>query len=420
MRPRISTCSDDRAKFLDAIVRLTPENPTGEVTYRALAFDGTVVWLKSNGRGFFDGQGKLARVVGMVADITDLKLAEQKLREYEKTVEGLEEMIAVVDRDYRYLIANRKFLSMRNMSKEQVEGHFAHEVLNRGVFEGVVKERLDECFRGKVVRFEMKYTYPEVGERDVLISYFPIEGVSGIDRVACIVQEITERKLAEEALSSTTRKLIEAQEKERARIARDLHDDVAQRIALLCIGLDRLQHAHMDSEVSASIADLRRQTDEILADVQSLSHELHSSKLEHLGIVAAMRNLCKEFGGQQKMEVVFQGGDLPSPLPPEVSISLFRVLQEALRNAAKHSGVKNVEVRILETTDEIHLTIGDSGRGFDVATAMQGQGLGLTSMQERIRLVNGTISIESKPMGGTTIHVRVPLGSEHGSLRAAG
>ena len=411
--------SDDRPKFLAAIDGLTPENPTGEVTYRALASDGSLVWLKSNGRGFFDSEGKLLRVVGMVANVTDHKLAEQRLREYEKTVEGLEEMIAVVDREYRYLIANRKFLDMRNMSKEQVEGHFAYEVLNKGVFEGVVKEKLDECFQGKVVRFEMKYTYPGLGERDVLISYFPIESVTGIDRVACIVQDITERKLAEEALSSTTRKLIEAQEKERARIARDLHDDIAQRIALLCIGLDRLQHTPLDSVGCTSIGELRAQTEEILADVQSLSHELHSSKLEHLGMAAAMRNLCKEFGEQQKMEIHFQSDDLPCTPPLQVSVTLFRVLQEALRNVAKHSGVNSVEVRLRGTTNEILLTIGDLGKGFDVATAMQGKGLGLTSMQERVRLINGTIAIESKPLRGTTIHACIPLDSQHRFERQA-
>src|SRR6516162_10765907 len=108
-------------------------------------------------------------MVGGSGDRTERRLAEDKLREYEKVVEGSEEMIAVVDREYRYLIANRKFLKMRNMTKEQVVGRFAYEVLNEGVFEAVVKEKLDECFQGKVVRYEMKYTYPDLGTRDISV-----------------------------------------------------------------------------------------------------------------------------------------------------------------------------------------------------------------------------------------------------------
>ena len=112
--------------------------------------------------------------------------------------------------------------------------------------------------------------------------------------------------------------------------------------------------------------------------------------------------------------------DVRSTLPQEIGLSLFRVLQEALHNAAKHSGVKRIEVQLHEESDEIHLTIRDLGKGFDVEAAKKGRGLGLTSMQERVRLVNGTIEIQSKPMGGTTIHARVPLSSEHASERAAG
>src|SRR5215471_3823588 len=222
-----------------------------------------------------------------------LRQSEDKLREYERAVEGSEEMIAVVDREYRYLIANRKFLKMRKMTKERVLGHFAQEVLNEGVFEAKVKKKLDECFEGKVVRYEMKYTYPDLGERDVLISYFPIEGAAGVDRVACIMQDITDRKRAEEALADMTRKLIQAQEQERARIGRELHDDINQRLALLSNELQQLQNN--PSEVRSRLRELRKETTEIANDVQALSHELHSSKLEILGVVPGIRGWCKEF-----------------------------------------------------------------------------------------------------------------------------
>jgi signal transduction histidine kinase len=155
-------------------------------------------------------------------------------------------------------------------------------------------------------------------------------------------------------------------------------------------------------------------------DVQLLSHDLHSSKLEYLGILGAAMNFCKEFSERQKVEIDFQSQDLPTGLPTELSLTLFRVLQEALRNAAKHSGVRHFEVRLWGSTGEIHLSISDLGAGFDTETAMKNPGLGLTSMQERLRLVHGELSISSQSRGGATIHARIPFDSNSASARAAG
>src|SRR5205809_1554123 len=407
---------DDKARLEGALAKLSFENPTLQITYRIIRPDGTVIWLERNSRAYFNAQGKVKRIVGMVVDVTERRKAEDKLREYERAVEASEEMIAVVDREYRYLIANRQFLKMRKMTGEQVVGRFAHEVLNEGVFEAAVKAKLDESFQGKVVRYEMKYTYPELGERDLLVSYFPIEGPSGIDRVACILQDITDRKQMEEALSRMNQKLIESEEQERARIARELHDDINQRLALLALQLAQLQEN--PSEVQSRLRELRKATTEIANDVQALSHELHSSKLEVLGVVAGIRSWCMEFGERQRMEINFKN-DVCSALPLDIGLCLLRVLQEALHNAIKHSGVKRFEVQVVEHSDEVHLIVSDSGRGFDIEAARRGRGLGLTSMQERVRLVNGTIAIDSAPMVGTTVHVRVPLDSKRGSQRAA-
>jgi PAS domain S-box-containing protein len=546
---------DDRERLEHAlqVAKEKREDFCGDV--RVVWRDGTTHWLRSRGRFQYAANGEAERSLGISLDITERKMAEERLREYERAVEGSEEMIAVVDREYRYLIANNQFLKIRNMTREQVVGRFAHEVLNKGFFESVVKPRLDECFQGKVVRYETKYSYPEIGERDLFISYFPIVGVSDIDRVACILHDITDRKRAEEALlemnrtletqgsllrsrqellrvfvksvpaavamfdremrylevsdrwcttyfidgsqvlgrshydvfpdlperykevhrrglageticadedrwdreggttwsrwevrpwktpegsvggllifaeditcrkqmeealSDMSRKLIESQEQERARIGRELHDDINQRLAMLSLELEQLQEN--PSEIQPRVKELRRQMAEVSNDVQALSHDLHSSKLEYLGVVAGMRSWCKEFAERQKMEIDFSS-DVPSALPLEIGLSLFRVLQEALHNVIKHSGVRRVEVQLREDSSEIHLIINDPGRGFDVEAASQGKGLGLTSMRERVRLVNGTISIQSKPMGGTTIHVRVPFRLEHSSERAAG
>src|SRR5215467_3716873 len=243
------------------------------------------------------------------------------------------------------------------------------------------------------------------------------------ERMLGISVDVTKRKWAEDALSQVNRKLIEAQELERTRIARELHDDFGQRLALLAVQLEQLQNSPADSisEVQTPIGELRKQVLEISMDIQALSHELHSSKLEYLGVVAAMRSFCQEFGDQQRMQIGFRSHDVPSQLlSQEVSLSLFRVLQEALRNAAKHSGVHLVDVHLWGTADEIHLTVSDSGAGFDTKTARDGRGLGLTSMQERMKLVNGDFFIESRPALGTTIRTRVPLSADMNSKRAAG
>jgi formate hydrogenlyase transcriptional activator len=139
-------------------------------------------------------------VVAIVRDITERKQAEERLREYERVVEGLEEIIMVVDRDYRYVIANRAFLNSRGLEREQVIGHIVDEVVNREVFETVVKEKMDECFGGKVVQYELRYRFPKLGERELQVSYFPIEGPKGVDRIAAILRDITERKQADGAL----------------------------------------------------------------------------------------------------------------------------------------------------------------------------------------------------------------------------
>jgi PAS domain S-box-containing protein len=288
---------DDREKVLAADAALSAGNPDLRVSHRIARPDGTVIWVERTGRAHFNEQGKMLRIVGMVADITESK---------------------------------------------QVEA----------------------------------------------------------------------------ALADVSRRLIDAQEQERRRIARELHDDIGQRLALLAVKLEQL---HLDHpylpEVRICIGELQVQASEIATDVQTLSHELHSTKLEYLGVVAAMRGHCQELGDQTKVKVDFKSEDLTSPLPPDISLCLFRVLQEALRNAVKHSGARHVEVGLWGTPDEVHLSVSDRGVGFDSEAAKRGRGLGLVSMEERLKLHRGMLSIESQPKLGTTIHARVPLHSGSGFVR---
>jgi signal transduction histidine kinase len=187
---------------------------------------------------------------------------------------------------------------------------------------------------------------------------------------------------------------------------------------MLALELDQMQDSPF--EVRSRLKELHDQTTEISNDVQALSHELHSSKLRYLGFVAGIESWCRESASRQKIEIDCRI-DISGAVPLEIGFPLFRVLQEAVNNAFKYSGVGRVEVQLREVRGEVHLIIRDLGKGFDVKAAMQGKGLGLTSMRERIRMVNGTIAIESKPMGGgTTIEVRVPFDRAQAPERAAG
>jgi signal transduction histidine kinase len=219
------------------------------------------------------------------------------------------------------------------------------------------------------------------------------------------------RRMAEEARLSVSRRLIDAEERERTRIARDLHDDIGQRMALLEIRFDQLRKGVPSTLVEHRIAmdELLTQVDELCTDIQVLAHTLHSPKLEYLGLVKSINSFCKEFANQQKVEIDFKSDDLPIPLPPEVSLSLFRVLQEALHNSVKHSGAHKFEVVLFETSDAIWLIVRDSGLGFDPEEALKSTGLGLVSMRERIKLLKGQFLIDSQVNRGTTIHARVPL-----------
>jgi PAS domain S-box-containing protein len=394
---------------------------------------GTVIWVERTSRAYFDEHGRMLRIVGMVTDISERKRAEEALGESEDKLrlllDSTAEAIYGIDLEHRCTFCNPACL--RTLGYEHLDdvlGKNMHDLIHHRRADGTLFPA-EECPIHRVAQTgEGVHADDEVLWRANGTS-FPAEYWSypqrrGDEVVGAVVAfiDITERKLAGAALANVSRRLIEAQELERTRIARELHDDIGQRVAMLTNDVDQLRNNFPDlpAEVRRHMGKLRRRTSEIAADVQSMSHELHSSKLEYLGVTAAMRGFCKEFGEQQNVEIDFKTHDLLSPLPPEISLCLFRVLQEALHNSAKHSGVRRFEVQLWGTSDEIHLTVRDSGAGFDARAAKASRGLGLISMEERLKLLKGTLSIESQPKRGTTIHARVPLRPDSKPMRAAG
>lgn len=357
----------------------------------------------------------------LAAVVDEQKTAEQTVRESERRFRSVADTAPVliwmsgIDKLYTYF--NKSWLDFTGRSmNEELGNRWAEGVHPEDVqrYLYVYKNSFDcrEKFRMeyRLRRHDGEYRWI----LDIGVPRFNLDqSFAGYIGVAI---DVTERKRAEDALADTNRKLIEAQERERARIGRELHDDVNQRLAMLAIQLQQLQRT--PSDIQDRVQELRKQVIEISNDVQAFSHELHSSKLEYLGVVAGIRSWCREFGERHGTEINFKA-EVADAIPPEIGVTLLRILQEALHNATKHSSVKRVEVQLAEREREIHLTVSDQGKGFDVEVARRGAGLGLASMEERVRLVNGTIAIHSEPMVGTSIHVRVPLEPERRSQRRA-
>jgi signal transduction histidine kinase len=237
--------------------------------------------------------------------------------------------------------------------------------------------------------------------------------------IAALLVSRAKQQRAEQSLRESEgrfrRGLIQAQEQERSRVARELHDDVCQRLAALATELHRLGSALPESTVDArtQVKGVAEQMRTLGRDVNGISHRLHSSKLGALGLAAAVSTFCDEIGTRQHVAVDFVHKNVPAQLPDGVAISLFRVLQEALSNAIKHSGASRYRVSLEGTSDGLQLEVVDNGSGFDVATAMATSGLGLMSMQERLRLVDGDVSLETAPGAGTKVRAWVPWSSRY-------
>jgi PAS domain S-box-containing protein len=224
--------------------------------------------------------------------------------------------------------------------------------------------------------------------------------------------DITENKQTEAALTDMSGRIISAQEDERRRVARELHDDLNQRMALLSIELEQLGQMKEPSDLHARLGNLQNQAQEISADIHRISYKLHPSKLDHLGLAAAVKSLCQELSTKGGIEIEFQQSGFPANLPKDVTLCVFRIAQEALRNCLKHSGASTARVKLERTEKEILLSVSDNGCGFDTESAAMTKGLGFTSMRERLRIVGGEIRIHSQTMHGTLIEVSVPMAHE--------
>jgi two-component system, NarL family, sensor kinase len=234
-----------------------------------------------------------------------------------------------------------------------------------------------------------------------------------------------ERKQAEEAARESERilrqnendlrrlagRLIYSQEEERSRLARELHDDLAQRLAVFAIDVGKLEKQLMDppAPVQEQLREMEKNIGRLSQDVHRLSRQLHPSILDDLGLVKAVESECMNFSSREGIEIVFNQENISTGIPKDVSLSLYRIVQEGLRNISKHACAEHISVSLNGIDHDVLLSVQDDGIGFDWAEVRKQPGLGFSSMQERARLIDGELSIQSQPEKGTVITLRVPL-----------
>ena len=265
--------------------------------------------------------------------------------------------------------------------------------------------RVDFEMEYRLLRFDGEYRWL----LDIGVPRFESDGTFLGYVGSCI--DITDRKTSEEALHVLTGRLITAQEAERARIARELHDDFSQRLALLGIGLGQLWKKLSPNEIELreNALEMLRATKEMSSDLHTLSHQLHSSKLEHVGLVPALHGLCREISEKYKIEIHFSENEGPVNVPKDVALCMFRVAQEALANVVKHSGARNAQVQFSANAVGISLCIADQGKGFNLGVKNPAAGIGLIGMTERLRLVGGRLLVKSETGRGTEILAEAPV-----------
>jgi PAS domain S-box-containing protein len=351
----------------------------------------------------------------IVRDVTEQKRAEQGLRKSEERFRLFMSHSPAVawmkDEHGHYIYMNETYLKHFGIQPADRQGKTDFDVYPR-----VIAERLRENDETALaVGHPIKVTEDSIGpdgEPCTWLAYkFPFEDTSGQIFVGGIGIDISERKKAREALQALTGRLIDAQEQERARISRELHDDFSQRLALLGIGLGQLWKQLPAGAVEARerVLEMLRGTKSLSSDLHTLSHELHSSRLEHVGLASALQGLCREMSEKYKIEVHLSDSGLRLDMPKDVALCLFRVAQEALGNVVKHSKAKSAQVAVGANATNIWLRISDAGRGFDPDLHNAHAGIGLIGMRERLRLVGGTLVVKSEPERGTEILAEVPL-----------
>ena len=407
------------------------------------------VWYSMRIRPYRTEDNRIDGLVVVLFEIDRLKrtLEEvERARNFSRTiVESVQEPLLVLDGDRRVLMANQAFLKTFRTTREALEHRLVFDLEPSGFRAASFRSILGDALagRGTTGDFEVEFKtgrsvptimavdarqfdLPEKAGKIVLLTMRDITRFRLIERRLVASRDTVQkgrlraesslRESKQELTSSRAElrilagRLIRAQEDERKRVARELHDDLSQRLSALQLGSAGLARlASKDAPARAGLEAHQEHLADIVEEVRRLAYDLHPAILTHLGLRAALQSFCVDFSAREEIDVEFSAQKEPASLQEEIALCLYRVTQESLRNVARHSGAKSVSVVLKNERGLLRLRIQDRGKGFDADADRAGEGLGLLGMKERVRLVDGTIEVRSRPGGGTRIHVEVPI-----------
>jgi len=419
---------DDRESMRQALQRSVEGGGDYEVDYRLVAPGVDTRWLAARGRCEFDRDGKPLRMRGVTIDITKRRQAEEALIASEQRV-SLAADAANLRCWVHDLVTDQMWATQtgrnvlgwwpsRPLTFEQFMER-VHPDDRQSVRRAVQRSREDRSD----YEAEYRLVVPGGGTR-----WVAARGRREFDRdgkplrMRGVTIDITKRRQAEEAARELSGRLINAQEEERSRLARELHDDVTQRLALLAIDAGRGERNLPSAAGGTAMRAMRESLIRLSEDVHALAYRLHPSILEDLGLIEALKTECERFGRVASIPVDLKAQEVPDPLPHAVALCLYRIAQEALRNVGRHARASAVQVSLRRLDGGVQLAVRDNGAGFDPAQQRDRPSLGHASMRQRVYQLNGELEVESAPGHGTTVLAWVPLKEEQSepSARAAG
>jgi PAS domain S-box-containing protein len=418
--------------------------------YRLRRHDGQWRWILDNGVPRYNADGNFAGYIGSCIDVTSVRLlekqrgvAERKLLETRGSLEESEatvrmllntsaQAIIAVDAHGRIVLANDTTASMFGYERQELLGK-EMEILVPDRWRTRHRQHHAEFFAAAKSR-PMGLGLDLEGRRKDG-SLFPVEIGLGVVNVrtgtigVAFVNDISQRRRLEEEAAvragevrALAANLLTAQEEERRRVSRELHDQICQQLASLIMGLGALAASPLPPDVQRRLIGLQAQVAKTSEETRHIAYNLHSSIIDDLGLVASLRNLCDQFSSHNPdIRLTVTAKAIPRAIPREAAACIYRVAQEALQNVAKHANARHISVALAKQKGTMALTITDDGAGFDL-TAIKGQGgLGLVSMRERARLANGELTVDTKPRHGTRVKLALRLsGNSLRSGRARG
>jgi PAS domain S-box-containing protein len=416
---------EDRETVFEGWETTAPKGTTWE--YRLLTGHGETRWIRAVGGPIFSARGELTGFVGTLEDVTERKQAEERFR---LVVEAAPSGMVIVDQQGKMVLVNTRTEELfgyqrKDLLGQQVEilvpelSRNSHETLRTDFFAHAQVRQMGAGRELHGLRKDGSWFPVEIGLN-------PIDTGSGMWVLASVL-DTSERRRAERALRESRQdlralagRLFRAQEEERKRIARELHDDLSQSVALLAFDTSSLALSPPPSaeDMKKALCKLQSRIADLSTDIRQIAHQLHPSILEDLGLAAALRELCEEFSARETTPVVFEQEALQDVLPVEIASCLYRVAQEALHNIQKHARASHIWLTVSGNPESVHLSIQDDGVGFASESGTSGHGLGIISMKERVRLVQGEFSIHSQPGQGTKVTVSVPLPGRRNEVHA--